>query len=194
MRMPIVRGQPGFTLVELMVTLAVATVLVVIAVPSFVDFLDKVRLKGVAHNVVDLINDARTESVKQGRAINVRFVGTSAAWCVGANAAAEPTNLGDTVPDATPCDCTSSNACIVGGAEKIFPTTLDNGVTVSETLPLSFKFDSRLGTVDSFGTTTVTLSSPRKRFDLQLTVTPLGQVSLCVPNTSKLPVSEYSSC
>ena len=37
MRMPITRSSFGFTLVELMVTLAVATILLVLATPSFVD-------------------------------------------------------------------------------------------------------------------------------------------------------------
>ena len=41
MRMPKTRASSGFTLVELMVTLAVATILLVLATPSFVDMIDK---------------------------------------------------------------------------------------------------------------------------------------------------------
>ena len=48
----------GVTLVELMVSLAVLAILATVAVPSFVDFLDKNRVRGAADAVVSLVSSA----------------------------------------------------------------------------------------------------------------------------------------
>jgi len=196
MRMPI-KGRPfsGFTLVELMVTLAVATILLVLATPSFVDMIDKSRLKGVVDNSVDFIKDARAESVKHNRNVSVAFGGTLTAWCVGAKAAGESgVTAGDLIPAVTACDCDGGpSACTVGGQQKLIASGANNGVAIDST-GKSLKFDGRLGTVDGLTTTFVTFSSPRRMFDLKMTITPLGQVSLCVPSTSKRAMSGYPSC
>lgn len=189
--MPQLKSQFGFTLVELMVTLAVAAILAALAAPSFADFIDKARLKGVASDVVDFINDARAESVKHNRDVNISFNGTTSAWCAGANAAVQ-TTAGNAIPAAASCDCRTAGACMVGSDEKTFPTTSDNGVTLS-TIPGAITFDSRLGTTSPLGTSTVTLTSPRQKFDLRVTVSPLGQITLCTPS-GKPAISEYSAC
>jgi prepilin-type N-terminal cleavage/methylation domain-containing protein len=187
------KGVPGFTLIELMVTVVVAAILLALATPSFADFIDRYRLRGVTDDVVNFVNNARAESVKQGRDVNVAFKGTTSVWCIGANAAAEPTNAGDAIPAAAACDCsTDATSCKVGGEQRVFGTDSDNGVVLSA-VPADFTFDNRLGTVSPLGTTTVTLTSPRKRFDLQLTVTALGQASLCVPS-GKRAITGVPSC
>jgi type IV fimbrial biogenesis protein FimT len=194
MRMPKQGRTSGFTLVELMVTIAVATVLLIIATPSFTDFIDKARLRGVTGNAVDFINAARAQSVKQGRDVNVAFGGTVTAWCIGANVAAEPTSQGDAIPAVSACDCSGAPAsCLVAGAQSTLDSSSINGVAINA-IPASFVFDSRLGTVLPLGTTVATFSSPRRKFDLQLTITPIGQVSVCVPASSKRAFSEYPSC
>jgi type IV fimbrial biogenesis protein FimT len=184
----------GFTLVELMVTVAVAAILLILAVPSFADFIDKSRLRGASDSVVDFINKARAQSVKQGRDVNVAFDGTSTAWCVGANVAAEPANPGEPIPAVEPCACgTTPAACVVEGQQSTLDSSTLNGVTI-DAIPDDFTFDSRLGTINPLGTTVATLTSPRKKFELKLTVSPIGQVSLCVPATSKRAFSEFPSC
>ena len=54
----------GFTMVELMITLAVAVILVVIAIPSFQSIILSNRLTTAANEVVDALNVARMEAVK----------------------------------------------------------------------------------------------------------------------------------
>lgn len=191
--MPVRRGNAyGVTLIELMVTLAVAAILITLATPSLMDFIDKNRVKGVADGVANVINDARSESVKRGRDINVKFSGTTTAWCVGANAATDPT-AGNTVNTASPCDCTHANECYVGGQRRAFETADIQSVAINA-LPSDVTFDSRLGTLPlGSALPTVTFTSPRGKFDLQLKYTPLGQVSLCVP-TGKPPIAGYPSC
>jgi len=197
MHMPIKGRSSGFTLVELMVTLAVATILLVLATPSFVDMIDKARLKGVVDSSVDLIKDARAEGVKHNRSVAVAFAGTSAAWCVGATAAGETAvTAGNAIPAVAACDCSSDpSKCTIGGQQKLISSAANNGVAI-DSAALSFAFDGRLGAMSPLPAApkVATFSSPRKMFDLKMTVTPLGQVSLCVPSTSKRAMSEYPSC
>lgn len=59
------RVARGFTIVELMVTLAVAAVLIAIAVPSFRSITLSNRLTTTANAFVDAINTARLDAIKR---------------------------------------------------------------------------------------------------------------------------------
>jgi len=58
------RGR-GFTLVELMITMAVAVVLIMIAVPSFKSVILSSKLTTTANDMVGAINLARMEAIKR---------------------------------------------------------------------------------------------------------------------------------
>jgi len=64
-RGPIRRGERGFTMVELLITIAVAAVLIVIAVPSFRNITLSNKLTTAANDVISAINVARMEAVKR---------------------------------------------------------------------------------------------------------------------------------
>lgn len=74
---PTRRRQRGFTLVELMVTVAVAAVLLMIAVPSFRNITLSNRLNTAANDLVNAISVARMEAVK--RNASTQFCSNSAA-------------------------------------------------------------------------------------------------------------------
>ena len=59
------RQSRGFTLVELMITLAVVVVLTVIAVPSFRNMINSNRLTTAANEMVGALNLARMEAIKR---------------------------------------------------------------------------------------------------------------------------------
>lgn len=65
------RGVCGFTMVELMVTLSVAAILLLVAVPSFRSITLSNRLTTAANQVVDAINAARVEAIKRNNYVQL---------------------------------------------------------------------------------------------------------------------------
>ena len=71
---------PGFTLVEMMITLAAMIVLGAIATPSMSALLARQRLQGAAHELQADIAQAKLESSKRGQPVLLQFQpGTH--WC-----------------------------------------------------------------------------------------------------------------
>jgi type IV fimbrial biogenesis protein FimT len=58
----------GFTLIELMVTVAIAAILMAIAAPSFTEFRRNSELTSAANTLLASINAARTEAMKRNMA------------------------------------------------------------------------------------------------------------------------------
>lgn len=64
-------GMWGVTLVELMVTLAVAAILIAIATPSFTSLINSNRLSGSANELVAALQTARMEAVRRNARVIV---------------------------------------------------------------------------------------------------------------------------
>ena len=58
--------ESGFTLVELLVTIVVATVLLAVGVPAFKDFIKNNRVTAQTNDLVSAIQLARAEALKRG--------------------------------------------------------------------------------------------------------------------------------
>lgn len=84
------RREAGFTLIELMVSIAVLAIIVTIAVPSFRDTINSNRLTGAVNEGAALLQTAKNEAIRRNRAAVVCPVAnpdtaTGAASCSGTN-------------------------------------------------------------------------------------------------------------
>jgi len=97
------RRAGGFTLIELMVSLAVSFIFLLMAVPSFSGMRQRAALRGAADQTLAFWNEARFEAVKRNRMVKVGVAtGANGAFCLGAATTDDET-------DGVPCDCTSAN-------------------------------------------------------------------------------------
>lgn len=193
-----VKRQSGFTLIELMITITVLAILAVLAVPSFAELIEKSRLRGATDDLVALLNSSRTNAVKMQFDTNVSMAGTASAWCAGGNSAVAAATVGDPVPGATACVCTTAGACLVGGVQALVSSSDYSGVQVSAE-SMSVTFNAKLGALNPLSYTgsgssasPLVLTSKSGKFKTQISVSPLGQVNACVPNGSF--VAGYPSC
>ncbi|HEY0802129.1 MAG TPA: GspH/FimT family pseudopilin [Steroidobacteraceae bacterium] len=79
------RTQTGFTLLELLMTIAVAAIVTMIAVPSFRYVTNSNRIAGEVNGLLGDLQFARSEAIKEGRNVTV-CVSTSGAGCTGGTA------------------------------------------------------------------------------------------------------------
>lgn len=61
----------GFTLIELMITLAIAAILLVIGIPSLRDLMIRSRLSGQVQEFYGVISFARSEAIKRGSFVSI---------------------------------------------------------------------------------------------------------------------------
>lgn len=73
------KQQHGFTLIELMVTLAVLTILLTVGVPNFQSFMLKNRISTASNTLIGALNLARSEAIKRGVDVKMIRLG-SGAW------------------------------------------------------------------------------------------------------------------
>ena len=104
----------GFTLIELMVTLAVMVVLMGIAVPSFRAFIGSQKVKTGSYELMTSLVIARSEAVKRNAGVTITPSSSSAwanGWTVaggGATLHSQETISGLTVTTYTDSGCTAA--------------------------------------------------------------------------------------
>ena len=65
------RLERGFTLIEIMISIAILTILVMVAVPSMTDLIRDQRVKNATFDVYASLTFARSEAIKRGAAVDI---------------------------------------------------------------------------------------------------------------------------
>jgi len=98
---------PGFTMIELLMTMAIAAILLTIAVPSFRYVTNSNRIAGELNGLLGDLQFARAEAIKEGRTVTVcvsndgATCANSTTWQSGWIVFSDPTNLGVVDPGET---------------------------------------------------------------------------------------------
>ena len=171
------RADKGFTLIELMVVIAVVAVLLTIAAPSYQKLIERNRLKEASQAFKSDLQFARMEAIKRSRNVLLELsldLGTGA-WCYGVRTL--PPEVDDITHANATCDCeegdtTAEHYCDikrVDGATYPVASVAAGGKTV---------FDFRRGTTwasPSFELTT-------RHYAAQVRVNDAGRVDVCDPD------------
>ncbi|MCK7545429.1 GspH/FimT family pseudopilin [Marinobacter bryozoorum] len=131
----------GFTLVELMITLAVLAIILSIGVPSFRTLMENNRVTSQANTLLSAVNLARTEAVKRGIEVTLKPEpgGFSDGYCVVVGAAG----------DHADCEAAETANDLVRTFEKPGALTLaDNGFAGISFDGRGFRSDPAVGAAD----------------------------------------------
>lgn len=151
------KKNAGFTLLEMLITVAVLSVLLALAVPYARNFLEIQRLKNAVETIAGDLQYARSESIKRNLAVSVTFTTTGATWSY----------------TAAPSLWTTKNNAPFGGIRM-------NSVTFAGQ---SLLFEPVRGTANA-GQILMTTSDNATQ--LRISVGILGQLSTCVVTSSSV--------
>jgi type IV fimbrial biogenesis protein FimT len=160
------RRFAGFTLIELMIVLAVLVIIITLAAPSFNDALERRRLAGAGDEIFNAVNYARSEAIMRNTDVLIRFTRVGEGqWCYG---------IDDDLLSSSACNCLSApDEC----ALKVFRNGLEGagpfrGIDLDENKDIVFKFGR--GEVDA--ASTMVLSSSSGKYDYTVDIKRLGQI------------------
>ena len=182
----------AFTLVELMIAMALVAIIIALAAPSFRDMILMQRLRGINAQMVTDLALARSEAVSRGVLVNVRSQSVSGMSCYIINTR---TSLA-----APLCDCTAGPGlrCASSETTEIRTVQILSDMLVQVEVPTGqaseFTFDPRTGGMklapSDFGIYDTTgfqietfVDSARK---LRTAVNLSGRASVCTPSLSQV--------
>jgi len=209
------KPQRGFTLIEIMMTIAIVAILVSIGIPSLGSFFDKKRLIKGAETVNSQLQLARSEAIARSADIFVNFSWTNAnIWALGISttsgcnpAVATPANQADW-PGNSVCflvvddgDGTIDDGTgTVDSDDLVQMRTLSTDYTgASMTAAPTFTGDGGTNEIafdfvrGTASTGTIVLQSDDGA-QIQISVALVGRISMCSPAGSTTKVAGYRDC
>ena len=161
------RRNRGFTLLELMVALAIVALLATLALPSFASILSRHRLKAAAEQLAADLGELRLQAAQRGVPLHLHFE-NGARWCYA-------------LATASGCDCRVSQACQM----KTVHAQDHPGVALVEGRDLLL--DGGALASGSGGA----LLQGSAGAQLRVGLTPLGRPKICSPGSA---VAGYPAC
>jgi type IV fimbrial biogenesis protein FimT len=176
----------GFTMVELMVGIALVTLLSMLALPAYSTFMRNSEIRTVAESVQNALQLARTEAVRRNENIQVQLPNTldgaavagGTDWAVMAAASATPTVFDQVVQRRI--EPKPTTLARVGVADVVSAAVAGAGAGMPATL--TFTSAGRLSVATTVRQIDITGAAGARR--LTLVLTPAGGVRMCDPAVS----------
>lgn len=165
------RKDGGFTLIELMVVLAILAALLTLGGPSYMGWVQNARIRGVAESLQNGLQIARAEAVRRNTNVEFLLQGISGAWTVQLQQGA-----------------TFVQGSAAEGGANVTVTSAPAGATM-----LTYDGMGRVMTSNTDGSLPINAMAvdmppeivpPAKTRDLQVTVGSGGEVRMCDPNVA----------
>ncbi|MGZ8252498.1 MAG: GspH/FimT family pseudopilin [Methylophilaceae bacterium] len=179
----------GFTLVELMITVALLGIITIIAIPSYTVWIQNQQIRAGAESIQNGLQKARTEAVKRNAL--VRFVlGASSAWrleCV--------TVVGDLDGDGQ-ADCPAlieQRAASEGSSSQISTVATPAAADTIVFTSLGLVQASPPSPTAPFTSLRIQHTNMTKTRQLQINIGAGGNIRMCDPDTN-LPTSDVRRC
>ncbi|TLU61447.1 prepilin-type N-terminal cleavage/methylation domain-containing protein [Thalassotalea litorea] len=186
----------GFNLLELIITIAIISIIAAIATPSFVRSIESRHLVAATEDLYSSLQQARVESLSRSQSIFVNFTGLgSNDWAYGLNA--------DSSCDPSISSNADAQACVlmIDNGDDSFIAADDNvlnrlqssqyeqvilTLTSATSSSATTIFDPKRGFASA--PLILTLSSP-SNLSTQIMLTKLGNISICSPD-----LNDYQEC
>ena len=187
---PATTRRRGFTLIEVMIVIALVAIVVSLAGPSFREYILMQRLRSVQSQLVTDLNYARSEAVSRGVPVQLRMQTASDQTCyiIYSRPSAD-------LSTTNPCDCTAAagSRCPASSSEiKTASAPTSEGVAfwqaASQTAYMTI--NPRTGAPDTVGAAEMATSADyaiearlvdaSRRF--KVSVSPAGRVQVCSPS------------
>jgi prepilin-type N-terminal cleavage/methylation domain-containing protein len=191
------RNNTGFTLLELMIVVAIIAILALLAAPSFQGTLKRQRVEGAAEGFLAALQNAKAEAIKTNSMMRIAFTPTTATnltawptnatiittWCYGMTKAGDATCVCTVDADAT-------NDCATG---SVVQSTEYNGVSMNFNSDAYRTFNPLRGT--SNGGTVIFFANADNSISLGVTTLGIGRNRVCRPtNTTIGSYSNNGAC
>jgi type IV fimbrial biogenesis protein FimT len=194
----------GFTVVELMVVIAVAAIGITLAVPSFRDIIERKAAGGAAEAAYEQLQLAKSQAVKRSKPILVDFNVNGTDWAIG---------FTDKLAGCNAEDTTGANTCTVdfdndaGTADNFLmriqgsdfknitmsqevafanSAALTGGCTGAPAGTACFDFVRGLARTGEY-------NFDSANYKLRVQVTMLGNINVCIPSGEK-KITGYNDC
>ena len=183
------RAHPGFTLIEMMIGLAVMGILLAIALPAFDQFLQNTKIRNAAELTMTGLNLARAEAMRRNSSVRFQMVSDLTSSCSGSSVSL---NWVVSVVDPTgACNQTPSDTTAPRIIQKRSALEGTAGVAVATNGASAAVFNG-LGRVTSGGLTQLDFSSMQgvcehvdptngNRRCLRILLSTGGQAKMCDP-------------
>jgi Tfp pilus assembly protein FimT len=156
----------GISLAEVLITITIASILVAVAVPTFISMYQEYRLSTNITKLYYTLLYAKSAAIKNNQIVYVNF-NTGTAWCYGINA-------GST------CNCTQANSCTLGNYSAT--TTQDISLSTTGLNSNTLQFD---GTHGSARTSSITFTLNSNA--MSVSIFALGNMRVCSNQISGYP-------